>query len=66
MDEYSFNEQEKSRYLLSCELFLSKVLGNHTQIKELFYWMDFFVSAAKKMDKAAVCVFKSKFFETCS
>lgn len=37
MDEYSFNEQEKSRYLLSCELFLSKVLGNHTQIKELFY-----------------------------
>ena len=33
------------------------------QIKELFYWMDFFVSTAE-VDKADVCIFKRKFFET--
>jgi len=33
------------------------------QIKELFYSVDFFVSAAK-VDKANVCIFKRKFYET--
>lgn len=33
------------------------------QIKEVFYWMDFFVSAAE-VDKADGFIFQRKFFET--
>lgn len=53
-NEFRFNEQEKSRrHVLYCDLPLNKVLGNHMQIKELFYYVDLFVSAAK-VDKTDV------------